>query len=244
MNNRYILTPFLLLSALLVSVNATAQVLVKGSVFGGGNEGNVGGSVEVNITGGTVNQDVYGGGAKAHTNENNWNDEGSTLGDTYYEVTLEAGSSLEGYYTRVGDTYTAETGTTVGGGTFYRKVNTLVNLTGGTIKGDAYGGGLGYNDEDVTVTVDGTKMVTGYDTSGETPVVNAGRVFGCNNVLGTPKGHVKVLVKKTGDVTELVPAQTIDVAAVFGGGNKADYDPYDKADFNEFTEVEINKPSG
>ena len=227
----------------------SSGVKVRGSVFGGGNEGNVGGSVEVNIQGGTVSHDVYGGGAKAHTNESNWN--GSALADTYYEVTLQAGSSLEGYYTREGEVYTAATGTTDSEGTYYRKVNTLVNLTGGTIKGDAYGGGLGHDDDtddakdqpanvygDVFVTVDGTKMVTGYTTEGD-PVVNAGRVFGCNNIIGSPKGHVRVLVRKTSEVT--TPSQAIDVTAVFGGGNLADYEPVSDA---EFAEVEVNKPAG
>ena len=191
-----------LLCLILTTVNVSAQVTIRGNVYGGGNEANVGGSVTVNMTGGTVEKDVYGGGALANTNTGNTS---NTTDNT-----------------------------------------TSVNLTGGTIQGDAYGGGLGDATHaalvqgDVTVTLNGTKMVTGY-TTGDDPVVNAGRVFGCNNVKGTPKGHVKVLVTKTTEVTGLDTNQPIDVAAVFGGGNLADYEP---TNTNDYAEVEINKASG
>ena len=66
-----------------------------------------------------------------------------------------------------------------------------------------------------------------------------GSIFGCNNVNGTPKGHVKVHVKQTVNVdneknalknnseTPLSNRTTYDVAAVYGGGNQADYNPTD-----------------
>ena len=109
-----------------------------------------------------------------------------------------------------------------------------VNLYRGTINGDVFGGGLGqktgengaesdilsYVGGDVTVTLDGAKI--------------PGSIFGCNNLNGTPKGHVKVWVKRTVDsdkssVEALAKTReqrtTYDVAAVYGGGNKADYIP-------------------
>ena len=101
---------------------------------------------------------------------------------------------------------------------------TAVNLYKGTINGDAYGGGLGnagtaaYVGGDVNVLLDGAKIT--------------GSIFGCNNVNGTPKGHVKVWVKRTVDSeknteTDRDSRTTYDVAAVYGGGNQADYVPTD-----------------
>ena len=104
---------------------------------------------------------------------------------------------------------------------------TLVNLFKGTVNGYAYGGGLGsaekaaYVGGDVIVTLDGAKVK---------------QVFGANNINGTPKGHVKVWVKRTVDSPKpTVDGEsrpigregrtTYDVEAVYGGGNKADYVP-------------------
>ena len=54
-----------------VSINATNTPVIEGSVFGGGEVGIVKGSVDVTMNGGTVNHDVYGGGALANTNTEN-----------------------------------------------------------------------------------------------------------------------------------------------------------------------------
>ena len=106
-----------------------------------------------------------------------------------------------------------------------------VNLYQGTINGDAYGGGLGnagtaaYVGGDVNVILDGAKIT--------------GSIFGCNNLNGTPKGHVQVHVKRTVNIdneknalknnsgTPFKERTTYDVEAVYGGGNKADYVPTD-----------------
>ena len=105
-----------------------------------------------------------------------------------------------------------------------------VNLYKGTINGDAYGGGLGntetaaYVGGAVNVLLDGAKIT--------------GSIFGCNNVNGTPKGHVKVHVKRTVDSeknteTARDSRTTYDVVAVYGGGNQADYVPTDAEGFAE-----------
>lgn len=199
-----------------------------GYVFGGGEEAPVTGSVVVNIQGGTVSHDVYGGGALAHTNTANWN-------------------AAAGTWANVTATSTANT--------------TTVRLTGGTIVGDAYGGGLGDTDTpayvygDVLVDLNGE---TTYDTDGKiqtAPVTAKGcivnRVFGCNNVNGTPKGEVTVHVHATQsgvDGKETVGAKaekntnTYDVQAVYGGGNQAEYYPVraDRADATEENHVHTN----
>ena len=177
-------------------------------VFGGGYGAPtlVEGNVELNIgtsgqttNGATINGNVYGGGALGNTNEE-WVTDTSTEPAT---TKLQPVANTE----------------------------TLVNLFKGTIYGDAYGGGLGnattpaYVGGDVTVTLDGAKI--------------PGQIFGCNNVNGTPKGKVKVHVKRTVDSAkptddgatptpnpiDRTARTNYDVAAVYGGGNKADYNP-------------------
>jgi hypothetical protein len=212
-----------------VSINANANDATKpaiaGSVFGGGEVGIVKGSVDVTLNGGTVEHDVYGGGALANTNTE---------------------TSSEVPYT------------------------TTVNLKGGTISGDAYGGGLGqktgfngatsdieavvYGDISVNLGSSGGSSatafnVTKYADEGHVGIVKSGRIFGCNNLMGSPQGNVTVDVWKTvkGNIertteTNLANNKTIiknnpdnyesvtgfvtptyHVAAVYGGGNLADY---------------------
>ena len=186
---------------------------VKGNVFGGGKAGIVKGSVAVNVTGGHVINDVYGGGALAHTNMGNWVN--STLGTAY---------------------------------------NTTLNLTGGVI-GNVYGGGLGDADHEanvygnVLVTVNGTAFTAEDDSytaywykNGDQyvektergTVPKTGRVFGCNNIKGTPKGNVAVVVRKTKrydairrQVVEGHEVNKYEIRGVYGGGNLANYDPVD-----------------
>lgn len=197
-----------------VTIKETATV--GGSVFGGGELGITKGSVTVNIEGGTVTKDVYGGGALANTN-------------TTHDVA---------------ENWPTEKPTKNGDGSIVTKTvhpTTTVNLTGGTI-GRAFGGGLGRLEDgdlaavaatvggDVTVTLDGTKVV-GYTDGTETVGAN---VFGANNINGTPLGHVLVHVKQT----KSRDGHTYDVDAVFGGGDNADYTPLD-ADKKQYAEVII-----
>lgn len=259
---------------------STNAPTVYGSVYGGGQRGVTLGHVDVNMVGGTVEQDVYGGGALADTNLGNWDVNG------YVEATVTEGASVTNLYTRTGtgDNYkytkiTDESATAESGTTYYRQeatwaheegsafYTTSVDLTGGTIKGDAYGGGLGQLGDnpveavvwgDVIVTLgnetededvaSATAFTTTYFTSeGHTGVVKSGRVFGCNNLNGSPKGNVTVTVNRTvtgkdanGDdiirtdivrdgttheVTSVETPHTYEVAAVYGGGNLADYIP-------------------
>ena len=206
----------------LVNINAhpsdaTKNPVVWGSVFGGGEAGIIKGSVSVNMNGGTVKKDVYGGGALADTQTDNW-DETKNSG---------AGDWAEGK--------TSASNTT------------LVRLTGGDILGEAYGGGLGETGKPAYVYGDVLLDLNGTTTSGETGTVIAesargcvvNEVFGCNNAAGTPMGDVLVHVYATqnkektqianteGDtpVTDAKVLGTYDVKAVYGGGNLAAYEP-------------------
>ena len=239
----------------------TGFATIKGDVYGGGAYGIVKCAIDVNVTGGTVNGDVYGGGALANTNTANWS--GSALTNTYYEVTgLTVGTSVvTGLYTRSGDaepfTYTEITAantTAASGIKYYRLTDTKVNLTGGTVNGDVYGGGLGRKPAtDVTAVeaiVYGDVKVELNKNNG-TCEVN-GSVFGCNNKNGTPKGNVVVNVygtsahntdgsikdkptkiadytnvidEDTDDETDDLAHHTFELAGVYGGGNLAAYVP-------------------
>ncbi len=188
-------------------------------VFGGGygEPTLVEGSVEVNIgtsgqesAGAVINGSVYGGGALGSVNASK--PESSLVFDATKEVD--------------------------------------VNLYAGTINGNVYGGGLGqkavvdpatpgieaFVGGDVFVTLDGAKLNCTYVGEGENRMPVTGQIFGCNNLNGTPKGRVKVWVKRTVDSDKSSSAalaktrdqRTIyDVAAVYGGGNQADYIPTD-----------------
>ncbi len=258
-------------------VTISEDATVNGSVFGGGQRGVTLGNVVVDITGGTIEEDVYGGGALADTNLGNWDADGFT------EVAgLTAGeSSVAGLYERSGAGTTAspysytETADEKANGstTYYSKgkwtdetkkttlYTTTVNLLGGQLR-DAYGGGLGdattpayvYGDTSVELnnnnngeTADGTKKGCSLQ-----------RIFGCNNVNGTPKGSAKVHVYATQHAGKSQIANTpasdegeeavaavedaktggnYDVAAVYGGGNQAAYEPVNALSDNEATKA-------
>ena len=207
---------------LLTGGNAAAQgVVVHGNVFGGGNLADVGGSVTVNIKAGTVDKDVYGGGALANTNTNNTTDPSANT----TTVNLLGG-------TISGDAY--------GGGLGQKK--DFAGITGeiatedkaAVVHGDI-NVNLGSAIESVTTA---TAFNISYDNSGTTDnpvqVVKSGRIFGCNNLNGSPLGNVTVTVYRTvkGN-TDKTPSDKLKskveddhryhLAAVYGGGNLADY---------------------
>lgn len=243
------------------TITASGSPTVYGSVYGGGQRGVTLGHVDVNMVGGTVEQDVYGGGALADTNLGNWD-------VNHYEETT-AHNEGEDLYTRTGEEgnyiYTKVTDISATSESYYRQVptwahdegsayyTTSVDLTGGTIKGDAYGGGLGQRAreaaegvtalDDVPAYVFGdvtVKLNEGVATDAKGAIVN--RVFAANNLNGSPQGNTSVYVyatqsadaghttieskfdKHTGLEAEGA-ASTYDVQAVYGGGNEASYLP-------------------
>ena len=216
---RYSKIYVLLLAAMVTAGSvstATAQSgpTVHGNVYGGGNLATVGKSVTVNISGGTVDNDVYGGGALAETNTANWNSTSSTFSQTYHEVTLAAGTPLDGYYQDAAGT-TPATGNADGSTPYYKKTETIVKLTGGTVTHDVYGGGLGR-----VASGEGSSAVTAVAANvyGDVTVnVTGGTardVFGANNIKGAPTGVVAVNINGTAEA---------GIRNVYGGGNQAAY---------------------
>lgn len=250
-------------------VNSTTyDESITGGIFGGSCQ-NKGGSSYIYMTGGKVEGGVYGGsnakgsfsggttlqinGGQVGTSSQPANIHGggygqSTIVSGNVEVTLGTAGQSTGGVTVYGDVY---------GGSALGKVNTNTNnttkvkLTGGIIHGDAYGGGLGARgiaadvNGNVTVTLDGTAFVlaTTTDDNGNT-IPTSGRVFGCNNINGSPKGTVLVKVLKTvardgeGNV-KTKPAEKnsgiYELEAVYGGGNLAAYNPTNSKATGQYT---------
>ena len=219
--------------------NTTINVeggLVKTAVYGGSNvNGVLQKDATVTLIGGTVgvaeNQNgnvVFGGGKGAPTLVNgNVTVNVGTKSDA--EPPVYAGAAtIHGHVYGGGELGNTNASKPESELVFDATKTTSVNLYGGTINGYAYGGGLGsaetpaYVGGDVTVTLDGAKVQ---------------QVFGANNINGTPKGHVKIWVKKTNNFTDneyknttttpRASRTTYDVQAVYGGGNQADYIPAD-----------------
>ena len=222
------------------------EQLIAGSVFGGGEAGTVKGSVAVNMAGGLIMKDIYGGGALADTQTSNW------------DPTASSGAGGWAY------------------GKASESTTTTVRLTGGTVLGEAYGGGLGETGKPAYVYGDVLLDLNGTTSSGEegTAIDNDARgcavneVFGCNNVAGTPKGivlvHVyatqnkaKSQIANTDGETPVTDAKTkgtklsngeynpssFDVKAVYGGGNMAAYDPMPTVTTGTDAEKEASKPA-
>ena len=213
-----------------VTTKATVNqygVTVPYGIYGGGNTHATVTDTEVNLHAGTVGiafesapatlpDVVFGGGLGAQTN---------VTGTTKVELKTTTDPAATKIY---GNVY---------GGSKNGSVSAVdVNLLGGTIWGNVYGGGYQTATgktaaTSVNVTLNGTKFDRTYDGTAQ--------IFGANNLQGTPTGHVKVHVKRTvgsdkptDDGATPTPNPitrdqrvTYDVAAVYGGGNQADYIP-------------------
>lgn len=223
---------------------------ISGSVFGGGELGLTKGSVVVNIQGGTINEDVYGGGKLANTNTTNSVD---TNGDGVADTTVDPTTKVNLYGGLIkGDAYGGGLGQKTG---FYDANGVIATSD---IEATVYGDITVNLGSIVTPATETEPAVLGpatafnihYEETGDKDeannpikVVQSGRVFGCNNLNGSPQGNVTVNVyktvagtlegvpntrtalenykKKEGDAEYVAP--TYELAAVYGGGNLADY---------------------
>lgn len=192
--------------------DATKSPVIWGSVFGGGEAGTVKEGVAVNMTGGLIHKDIYGGGALADTQTSNWDATGGTWADAQK-------SALH-------TTTVRATGGRV-----------VEEIFGGGLGED---GKPAYVWGDVLVDLNGTTSsgTTGTPIAVDAKGCVVGQIFGCNNINGTPKGDVMVHVyatqnaaatqiANTGEVTNAKVKGRYDVTAVYGGGNMAAYEPAD-----------------
>lgn len=172
-------------------------------------------TVTVNVSGGSVTQDVYGGGNLAST--------ANTVSPVVNIIGGEVGQ----------DVY--------GGGALANVGGSTVNVTGGTVTRNVYGGGLGDKEDlgeghsDVAALVNGTVEVNigalvsqsgGFATEVSGSATIGGSVFGCNNTNGTPTDNVTVNIYQTHrEPNEETSGTGYALSKVFGGGNQANYKP-------------------
>ena len=224
--------------------------------------GTVTSNVMLNILGDKtlIQGDVYGGGAEAKSNTNYYKTSPSTTDlATKTTVNLIGGKIMGDVYGGgLGRLAKAAVGTpgTAGYQAPVEEVeahvgNTSVNLNG--ISATEYASntlystwGLAQNEENgfwVVADEPNTEneevirkgcIMAGTNVS---PANNHGRIFGCNNLMGTPKGSATVNVYKTNGFAghERTPSNKLDniddnqhsyeVQAVYGGGNLAAYEP-------------------
>ncbi|MBR3659149.1 MAG: hypothetical protein IKN61_04480, partial [Bacteroidaceae bacterium] len=228
-----------------LAANPDYQRYHRGNVYGSGsglglwnsvNHGMSSGSVtnktRVDINGGTIYNNVYGGGAlssvgppridlekdyaPASISECLVNINGGTIGQTAVYEDYKYGGCVYGA-SRGNDFATGEspenyatvlwTKVNINGGDIAGNVyggakggivwkDTEVNMKGGTIAHNAYGGGQGTTD--IAANIGGNTTVKlnegkGADDSG----CMVEKVFGCNDLNGTPKGHALVHVYAT-----------------------------------------------
>ena len=224
--------------------------VVKNVVFGGGfgEPTLVEGNVTVNVgtltagptyTGtGIIHGNVYGGGALGNVNTSKPASE-LVFDDTkYVHVNLYAGTINGnvfggglGQKAAAAVLYTAEDAEVIGG---------TKNV--GDVKTPAATAVAAYVGGDVTVLLDGAELTKAVNAE-SVPITS--QIFGGNNLNGTPKGDVLVHVKRTmysskSDATAFDDRETYDVAAVYGGGNQADYVPTKALSLDEDTKKEAS----
>ena len=227
-----------------IGTDGDATTGVGKGIYGGCNTtGDVTGNTTITLTGGTIGvntsntANIHGGGYGDETNVKGnvtiyFGDD--TDSEKVYPLLygeLYGGSALGDVNTNDINAATAST-------------STIVNLRNGTINGGAYGGGLGDATNHIAAIVWGEVHVNVgaaediYDQSsftGKANLVNCD-VYGGNNLYGTPKQNVYVDVYQTAhDATNTVDYYvsnnweqgnpTFAIHNVFGGGNRADYNP-------------------
>ena len=184
----------------------------------------------VNLLGGIVGNSIYGGGELG-----NIGTAGST--ETFFAKINLLGGQVKNVYggglgqKEVGSVKAAET--LVMG-------DVKVNLNG--LEKEDYDAGIhgSYVDELKTGTGENAPTDSYRVKDANKGCVVTGNIFGCNNLNGTPLGHAKVHVFATQNIgkdkTNEKSDDEYDVAAVYGGGNQADYKP---TDTQQSTEVII-----
>jgi hypothetical protein len=243
-----------------VEVEVTGGI-IYGSVFGGGEDGHVTGDVITTISKETGEGKVAPVIGCDGTSGDDGNVFGAGQGSTVSKTSGVVGGNVE---LNIQDGNIK--GSVYGGGqigsvgthivsvdnTNYGKMQEgdthgclTVNLTGGTIHQNVYGGCMGTTADDAfgiskNVTVELNNGVA--DDAKGCAVV--GSIFGCNNVNSSPEGTVSVHVYATQHEGKSQIANTVatnetaavedakvkgsyDITAVYGGGNMAAYTPKD-----------------
>ena len=190
---------------------------VRTAVYGGANvNGVLQKDATVTMIGGTIgdsgapNSDIVFGGGKGEPTLVNGN---VTVNVGTQGQDITTGATIYGHVyggSALGNTNASKTGSDPM--EFNADKTTHVNLYAGTINGYAFGGGLGRQAKDAVAEDPGNQIeaqpaVSAVESfvGGDVNVLLDGakvqQIFGCNNLNGTPKGHVKVWVKRTNNFT-------------------------------------------
>ena len=211
-----------------------------------------------------TNQELTGLGQVAHTNL-------TIRNNTFVQGKIVEGSSIGGVFGGGDESAVNETTTVnienegtrtilnVYGGGNKADVGgkTTVNLRDGIVSGDVFGGGRG--DDTHAPTVGETLVILNEpveEGEGDNKEITypyncvvKGRIFGCNDVSGTPLSNAMVHIYKTAGNKSLgitnTPKEDLDniddnahhyhVQAVYGGGNLAAFEPTDKSETSTAT---------
>ena len=243
---------------------------VRGNVYGAGYSAALP-TVEVDSIGFRVEPyyyeslGTYRTGVKGETTTYTW-EHGDAIGIDKTNHILYTPEDLTHLGTVTGNATLTINGTTTVAGSVYGggemsnvTGDTKVQLIGGTINNNVYGGGRGTLETDdegnitggVAATVGNATVELNKDVAADAKgCVVKGSIFGCNNLNGTPLGDVTVHIYATqneeatrivnpteGEQTAKVKGR-YDLKAVYGGGNLAKYEPADLV--NNKTEVIID----
>ena len=140
--------------------------------------------------GATIYGNVYGGGALGNTNVDT---SGTPTADTKTDVNLFKG-------TIYGNVFGGGLGRKAEDAVLYSSSDPEVlagTKTTSDVKTPAVSAVAAIVGGDVNVLLDGAKLNCTYTGVGENRMPLSGQIFGANNLNGTPKGHVKVWVKRT-----------------------------------------------
>lgn len=203
-----------------INIEMTAGT-VQGSIYGGSRaKGTIYGSSTVNILGGSIATDIYGGGEGGYTNSNS---PGTFVRDNISVNigTNDAGPTITGSVYG-GSAYGSVNGTSNNGSANNKSTNVTVNQ--GVIKKSVFGGGKG-NDQ-YTPKVYGNITVTINNGS-------IGNVFGGNDAAGSPSNNDVVYLNggiienaygggnETGQTITNIYLQGAQVTKLFGGSNQS-----------------------
>ncbi|MBR7042447.1 MAG: hypothetical protein IKI04_02990, partial [Bacilli bacterium] len=192
-----------------IDINMTGGTV--GYIYGGSNTtGTVYGSVEIDVTGGTVNNNIYGGGKGQPTVVTN-------------NVTVTIGNNTTGPTAISGNVYG---GSALGTVNSTNKGNTTVTVNKGTITGSVFGGGEGNSNANpvvepnvrgnITVTVNGgdiTNVFGGHDQAGS--YTKTDNVYLNGGTVGSVYGGGN----KSSVTTTHVYLQGSTVTTLYGGSN-------------------------
>ena len=210
------------------------EQLITGSVFGGGEAGIVTGDVAVNMLGGRVLHDVYGGGALASSNKDQYRANDPTDAKTIVNL---LGGAIEG------DAYGGGLGRLANESERVTAVEAFVGNTKVNLNGLATADYVeAIHSGKVQAYKETESSPVYYIIPGSATGCSVRRVFGCNNLNGTPKGSVVVHVYRTQGypghqrtVSDNLNKEddnehkyhSYEVDAVYGGGNLSAYIPKD-----------------